>query len=782
MRLLPLVCLLIALPAAAEPKSKSMILADRHSAADIVVARDDAAVVAIAARDLAGDIASMSGTAPVVTESSTAKRQVWIGTIGNSPLIDGVASRIDAARLKGCWECFVITVIDHARAGVDQALVIAGSDRRGTAYGVYEISRMIGVSPWVWWADVKPAHRDVLTIPAGTRRFGPPSVKYRGIFINDEDWGLEPWAARTFDPKYGNVGPKTYERVFDLMLRLRANTLWPAMHAVSKPFNADPANAVLADTYGIIMGASHAEPMLRNNVGEWKDDHERYNYATNSEGVEAYWRERLKTNGKYENLYTLGMRGIHDSAMIGADTPEARRVLLNKVIADQRQLIEDEVGTPESVAQIFVPYKEVLDTYRLGIDLPDDVTLVWPDDNFGYIRQFPTLAERQRQRTGGSGVYYHLSYLGAPLSYIWLSTTPPALIKEELTRAYDNGVDRLWMINAGDIKPAEVSLTYVFDLAWDVPGVRKLSQRQYLDRFAAATFGADNAQAIGGVLDQYYRLNFVRRPEHLQWWLGKGSTPKSSPWSARQIADRVADVDNLLKAAGRLSVAPEQKDALFELVHYPAEASALANRRYFALECSAIPEKGCDAGGVANAHSADDALKGLTAHYDELQGGKWAGLINEEPADGDWTSFRIAKPQWPGSAAMAVTPVVEAVTIPLKPTVGWTAVDGLGLQAKAGKPLTVDADVPQGFSTLRLSILPTFPTSGAKSWRLGVQVDNGTPQVVTFDRAKLDAGWQAGVLDNALRVAGPSGLSGHVRIRIVALDDDLILEGLSFVR
>ncbi len=777
MRLLPLFCLLIALPAAAEPKS--MVLADAHSAADIVVAKDDAAVVSVAAHDLSDDIASVTGTTPAVTESSTARRQIWIGTAGKSPLIDGVAARIGADKLENCWECFVITTIDHPAPGVDRALVIAGSDRRGTAYGALEISRMIGVSPWVWWADVKPRHQDTLTIPAGLKRFGPPSVRYRGLFINDEDWGLEPWAAKTFDPAYGNIGPKTYERVFDLMLRLRANTLWPAMHAVSKPFNADPANAALADRYAIVMGASHAEPMLRNNVGEWKAPADDYNYATNPEGVKAYWRERLKANKAYENLYTIGMRGIHDSPMLGADTPQARRDLLNKVLADQRQLIKDEVGPPEGVAQIFVPYKEVLDIYRTGLDLPDDVTVVWPDDNFGYIRQFPTAADRKRK--GGSGVYYHLSYLGAPLSYIWLSTTPPALIKEELTRAWDNGVDRLWMVNAGDIKPMEVSLSYVFDLAWDVPGTRRLSQRQYLDRLAGQTFGRDKAEAIGGVLDTYYRLNFVRRPEHLQWWWGKGATPESSPWTARQIDARLAAFDGLLKAAGQV-VAPDQKDALFELVQYPVGASALANKRYFALECAALPEKGCDAGGVDAAHAADDALKGLTAHFGEVAGGKWAGLINEEPADKQWTSFRIAKPQWPGSPTLAATPKVETVPVPLKPGDGWTLVDGLGLQGRAGASLTVEADVPQGFPALRLSVLPTFPTHGAKAWRLGVQINDGTPMVVTFDRAQLDKAWQAGVLDNALRAAGPAGLGGHIHIRIVALDDDLILEGLDFVR
>jgi hypothetical protein len=348
------------------------------------------------------------------------------------------ARKLDVGDLKGAWESFVIAVVDRPTPDVPRALVIVGSDRRGAAYGVYELSQAIGVSPWRWWADVPPPRRDQLYVAAGTRRLGPPSVKYRGIFINDEDWGLQPWAAHTFEPETGNIGPKTYARVFDLLLRLKANTLWPAMHPTTAPFNDDPANAKLADRYAIVMGSSHAEPMLRNNVGEWKAPAETYNYATNPDGVLAYWRQRVTTNGEYENLYTLGMRGIHDSGMVGANDLASRKTLLETIFADQRRLLAERglQGAP----QVFTPYKEVLDVYRGGLKVPDDVTLVWPDDNFGYIRQFPDAAERQR--AGGSGVYYHLSYLGAPLSYLWLSTTPPALIQQQMGQAWDLGAPR----------------------------------------------------------------------------------------------------------------------------------------------------------------------------------------------------------------------------------------------------------------------------------------------------------------------------------------------------
>ncbi|MDI7774912.1 glycosyl hydrolase 115 family protein [Asticcacaulis sp. EMRT-3] len=780
MRHIVFVCLLLLLPVTAHaqtpwitghPSAGDMAL----KGASIVYDDADAAVISVAAHDLARDMGRVTGQTPAI--GSQAARQIWIGTVGHSALIDSLGAKLDLSRLKGCWECFVISVVDHPKPGVEQALVIAGSDRRGAAYGAYEVSRAIGVSPWVWWADVTPKHQDALYAAAGTHRFGPPSVKYRGIFINDEDWGLEPWAAKTFDPATGNFGPKTYERVFDLLLRLRANTLWPAMHKVSKAFNLDPANAALADRYAIVMGSSHAEPMLRNNVGEWTDDPANFNYATHPDEVKAYWRARLKTNGKYENIYTLGMRGIHDSAMVGAKTSEEKRALLNRVLHDQRQLLADEVGAPDTLPQVFVPYKEVLDVYRTGLDLPDDVTIMWPDDNFGYIRQFPDAAERKR--SGGSGVYYHLEYLGGPVSYIWLSTTPPALIGEEMGRAYDHGARRMWIFNVGDIKPAEIDISYAFDLAWNIADTRRLTQKQWLTRFSAETFGAPQAARIGDVLDRYYQLNFERRPEQLQWYWGKGVKPVASPLSAPAIDARVAAFDALRRDADAAST---QSDAYFELVGYPVAASALANRRYFALECLEAA-KPCKVSGEAPARVADDAITALDARYNRLQDGKWAGLINEEPADGQW-SFRTAPPPWPGSKqALSPAPAETVTRLPLPVAKGWTRIAGMGrsgyvLRADGRSPLTIKG-VVQG--RLRIAILPTFPANGAKAWRLSVSVNGRAAQVLTYPRDDLDKGWEAGVMANRL-VQDAGTVSGPVTVAITPLDPGVIVEGIEAVR
>ncbi|HEX8414709.1 MAG TPA: glycosyl hydrolase 115 family protein, partial [Sphingomicrobium sp.] len=384
------------------PSAGSVALAG----ANVVTAPGDHEVVQIAAEDLRRDLQR-------VTAGGSGGTPIWAGTIGRSPAIDQLdaSGKLDVTALKGRWESFVIATVERPAPGVPRALVIVGSDRRGTAYGIYELSRAIGVSPWHWWADVTPLRRSGLFVRAGTQRFGPPSVKYRGIFINDEDWGLTPWSATNFEPGTAGMGPKTYAKVFELLLRLKANTLWPAMHKISPAFNTNPDNARLADRFAIVMGSSHAEPMLRNNVGEWTADSRDYDYGKKPDVVRAYWEERVRSNGRFENIYTLGMRGIHDSGMQGANDMPTRRRMLESIFADQRGMISRHVSPRvERVPQVFTPYKEVLDVYRAGLTVPDDVTIMWPDDNFGYIRRFPAATERNR--SGGSGIYYHLSYLG----------------------------------------------------------------------------------------------------------------------------------------------------------------------------------------------------------------------------------------------------------------------------------------------------------------------------------------------------------------------------------
>ena len=742
---------------------------------------------AFVAQDLADDFKRLG-----LRTSAKGAVQIWVGAVGRHAQID--AAGLDLSKLKNCWECFHIEVLRNPAPGVSHALVIAGADRRGTAYGVYTLSQALGVSPWIWWADLAPLKRGPLHV-TGSLQDGP-AVKYRGLFINDEDWGLQPWAANTFEPEARNIGPRTYEQVFRLLLRLKANTLWPAMHQVSRAFNDNPRNAELAQRYGIVMGSSHAEPMLRNNVSEWKAPHEQYNYASHPQQVRDYWAERLKTNGRYESLFTLGMRGIHDSGMQGGGSVAEKQALLNGLLADQRELIRQHVGDPSKVPQVFVPYKEVLPLVP-GLALPDDVTLVWPDDNFGYIRQFPDAV--QAKRPGGSGIYYHLSYLGAPLSYLWLDTTPPALVAEEMGRAFDAGARQLWVVNAGDIKPHEVNLSHWFDLAWNPEAVRVQGQQAYLRQLAQRLFGAEE---IATIWDGYFRVNFERRPEHLQFHL-PGERMKRSGLSVAAMQQRLSRFAALLAVldAVRPRIAASQQQAFFHIVEYPLRASALANERFFALERYAATLERDPQGARAfatQAVRADLRLKALTARYNA---GRWQGILAEEPADGLWTSYRQLAPLLPAPglggtapdalkdmasamADLAPLPLVEPIAPSLRVIANdaWRRVPGLGrdegvLAARqAGATLELQGQA-NGATCLRVHVLPSYTGTPGEAWAADVLMD-GQTLPLRWPRGQQDAVWAQGVLANRLpaSVTLPER-SGPLTVQLRAQQRDLMFDG-----
>ena len=595
------------LSARSQFRSGDFPLVHNGKAATIVVSTADFKVTQVAAADLTADIEKVTTKKPTLI--TDAKEQienaVIIGTLGRSPLIDAVAKRLDVSRIRGKWESYIIATVERPLPNVRSALVIVGSDRRGTAFGVYEVSQMIGVSPWHWWADATPDRKANLVFSRGTIVSREPSVKYRGIFINDEDWGLQPWAAKTFEPETGDIGPKTYAKVFELLLRLKANTLWPAMHEVTKPFNSIPANRQVADDYAIVMGSSHAEPMLRNNVGEWKAEKNTYSFVTNPEGVTAYWEERARENGRFENIYTLGMRGIHDSPIIGTKSQAERIPLLEKIFSVQRGLIAKHVDANiETVPQIFCPYKEVLADYRAGLKVPDDVTIVFPDDNFGYIRAFPT--EQEQKRKGGFGVYYHISYLGRPLSYLWLNSTPPALIWQEMNKAYENGMRKLWIVNVGDIKPGEIGMEFFLQMAYDANRWTLENQHVFLRQWAAREFGDERAVEIAAIMDEYYRLGFQRKPEHLQWYL-PNETPRPSALTNTEKLDRIEAYAVLRKRADTVNAAltASKKDAFYELVLYPVRAATLANERFFAAEIAREYGAKWPATGIAMGETLD---------------------------------------------------------------------------------------------------------------------------------------------------------------------------------
>ncbi|TFW34903.1 glycosyl hydrolase 115 family protein [Massilia horti] len=784
-------------------KARDFALVSRTAAAPLMYDQADAAVVAHAVRDLAADVERVTGRRPEVKNSlqqAPATPVVLVGTLGGS-VADALASsgKIDPTALHGAWESFIIATVEAPMPGVPRALAIIGSDPRGTAFGVYELSQAIGVSPWYWWADVAPARKDALYVAAGTRRLGPPSVKYRGIFLNDEDWGMQPWAAKTFEPEHGGIGPKTYTRLFELLLRLKANTLWPAMHPGTPPFNSNPANAALAGEYAIVMGSSHAEPMLRNNVGEWKEPAAAYNYLTNRDGVLKYWDERLATNGSYENFYTLGMRGIHDSHMQGPKTDPERVGLLQKIFADQRALLESRVNPQvEQVPQLFCAYKEVLGLYRQGLEVPDDVTIMWPDDNFGYVRNFANAQERKR--AGGFGVYYHLSYLGAPMSYLWLSTTPPALVWEEMNRAYDAGAQRIWIANVGDLKPAEINTEFFLQMAWDIKRWRADNLPQFLTEWAGREFGAAHASEIADIMAGYYRLNYRRRPEHLQWWLPK-EQPRASGWTVDEAAERLAQFTRLRERVEALAprIGEDKRDAWFELVAYPVTAAALANQRFIEGE----------RGNLAAARAADARLDKLTDYWNtDLAGGKWRHMMAQEPADRQWPSFRLAKWTPPGYASEPPAPATMRSTVlaadrfdarragasarwQLVPGLGHTGAGAMTLFPATAAPVhpgRIALDAPRlsyrvrldaGEARAEVHLIPTYPNAGSVL-RLAVALDDGPVRLVELEVKDGGKEWAQGVLDNVRTVSAALGTvaAGQHTLHLYGVESGVVVDKL----
>jgi hypothetical protein len=619
----------------------------QRAAAPIYVDAQDAEVVRVAAEALAKDINSLSGVAPALRAAAEplATYAIVVGTLGHSALIDRLAATGAVPQLRGQWEAFSISVVDNPLGRAGKALVVAGSDRRGTAFGVFELSRRLGISPWYWWADVTPRRQEHLYLTAGTHLSAPPTVKYRGIFLNDEDWGLQPWAAQNMDPDLKDIGPNTYARLFELLLRLKANLIWPAMHPSTRAFFHYPGNPQMADRYAILVGTSHAEPMLRNNVDEWKEPKMGpFDYFGNRPAVLAYWQQRVREAASLEAIYSLGMRGVHDSGMLGAETPQEAAQMVGHVLTDQRDLLRRYVAPDVTqVPQVFTAYKEVLNVYDQGLKLPDDVTLAWPDDNYGYISRLSNAAEQAR--AGGSGVYYHASYWGRPHDYLWLNSTHPALIRAEMLKAHDLKTDRLWVLNVGDLKPLEYNVQLFLDMAYrPADFAPPAAVPAHLQQWLQEAFGAAQAPAIRALLWEYYDLAFERRPEFMGWSQTEPTTKTHRTAynhfyygdEAQRRLDRYA---SLVQQAQQLraQIAPDRADAFYELVYYPVVGAALLNQKFLYQDKSylyARQNRACAADYARWAQQAYASIETETAYYNQqLAGGKWRGMMSMHPRD-----------------------------------------------------------------------------------------------------------------------------------------------------
>lgn len=610
------------------PTPGAFALAGGKTVAPIVVDTADFPGVARAAGDLAKDIERVTGRTGEVLNGtqSVATSPVLIGTIGKSPLIDGLikAGKLRADAVAGKWESYVIEVVKDPMPGVAQALVIAGSDKRGTVYGIYDLSENIGVSPWYWWADVPPQKRDTLYVNAGRYEQGPPAVKYRGIFLNDEAPCLTGWARQQF----GGLNSKFYTRVFELLLRLRANYMWPAMWG--NAFNEDdPDNARLADEYGIVMGTSHQEPMLRAQAEfdrKHKDPAKFWNYATNPEGMEKFWRDGIRRNKNFESIITMGMRGRNDTEMIEGATIKQSSDLLEKIVARQRQILAEEINPDVTkVPQMWCLYKEVQNYYEHGLRVPDDVTLLWAEDNWGNIRRVPSPEERKRP--GGAGIYYHFDYVGGPRSYKWLNTNPLPKIQEQMHNAWAYGADRIWIVNVGDLKPMELPIQFFMTMAWNPAAMSRDHVADFTRRWAAQQFGAENAEAVADLVSKYGKYNGWRKPELID--------PKTFSLVNYGEADRVEKLwSDLVAKAETLEakIPAEGKDAYFQLVLHPIKACATVTQMYIAAgRNELIARQGrVSANAQAERVKALFALdKQITDRYHQLGNGKWNHMMSQ---------------------------------------------------------------------------------------------------------------------------------------------------------
>jgi hypothetical protein len=588
------------------------------------------------------DVKEITDQYPAILNKTGAKGpEIVAGTLGESKLLAKIIKKhkLNTDSVLGRWEAFSVQIVNRREGNL---LVVMGSDRRGTAYGIMEISRMIGISPWIWWADVKPERKNELFVELTKPVTQKPSVQYRGIFLNDEDWGLKPWASKTVEPETGEIGPKTYCKIFELMLRLRANTIWPAMHECTTPFYYVKGNAALADSFGIIISTSHCEPMMRSNPLEWdKKKRGAYNFFNNKNNVTEYWSERLTEVSGYENIYTVGMRGIHDGAMEGAKTISQQVDGLTEVFSIQRDLLSNKLKkNAEEIPQIFIPYKEVLDAYNAGLKVPEDVTLVWCDDNYGYLTRLSNEAERRRK--GGSGVYYHISYWGRPHDYLWLGTTQPAFIWQEMQKAWSYDARKLWILNVGDIKPAEYLTEFFLDMAWDIDAIKPDGVSQHLESWLGNTFGNQHAASLKSIMDEYYRLAFIRKPEYMGWSQTEPTTKvKSTDLNfaefGDEIASRLMQYDRIDKQVDSLSklIPASLKSAYFELVKYPVSGAADMNRKWLNKQYADLfaPFNLNETKLVAEKSlKAWESIQRMTAYYnDSIENGKWKHMMSSQP-------------------------------------------------------------------------------------------------------------------------------------------------------
>ena len=736
---------------------------------------------------------------------------------GNDPANNLIILSKDAAAFAYKKEAFQLKAADGN-------LYIKGSDDHGLAYGILEVSRLLGVSPWEWWADAKPKHLDSFSLKDGYQNAQAPSVEFRGIFINDEDWGLMPWSSKTYEPSNikGHIGPKTNARIFELLLRLRANTYWPAMHECTRPFFLTEGNREVAQQYGIYIGGSHCEPMASSTAGEWrvrgKGD---YDFLHNKENVLQFWEDRVKEVAGQPILYTIGMRGVHDGAMQGAKTVQEQKTVLDSVLKAQRMMLAKYVNKDVTqVPQLFVPYKEVLDVYHAGLQVPEDVCLVWCDDNYGMVRHFPTAEERARK--GGNGIYYHVSYWGRPHDYLWLGTFSPSLMFQQMSEAWHKGIQKFWILNVGDIKPAEYQIELFLDMAWNMNSIypgdhadKELMPNnewlvQHEQNFWTREFGKAMAEKMLPVMQESYRLAYIRKPEFLgntrcEEWDKKYSIITDLPWSEeyilnrladyKKLADKASDIEKMLdKAIAKGELPKERKDEYYQLFKYPVQAAAqMNNKLLYAQLARHGKETSKDEGTTywSMSDAAFDSIARMTKVYNEgyYNHGKWNRMMDFQPRKQPVFN-RVPR-------TVASTPMMKEE----KSLSRWNATDcsfghpiawyGLGYEGKAAG-IAKNTELGFEFSgkkiegdsvTIELRMVPTHPMDD-KKLRVALSLDGGEAVVREYQTGGRSEQWKVNTLQcqARIRITLPIAKMKKHCLAVKALDEGVVLDQIRLLR
>lgn len=777
-------------------------------------------VVTVAAGMFSADMEAVTGkSAQRVDQDKAAIRIYQLDTSSESEIKDVENVGINVKALSSLTDGFAI----KEAGGI---VHIAGANGRGAAYGLLEMSRKAGVSPWIWWGDVLPTPKDKLTIEDGYDDMQGASVERRGIFINDEDWSLRPWSHLNFEPSdKTEIGAATYRKIFELLLRLRGNTLWPAMHEGTTAFFLVEGAKQQADSCGIIIGTSHCEPMLRNNVGEWDTTKRgRFNYKTNKDEVQSYWKERLQQvkNSKGGNIFTVGMRGIHDSSMEGYKTIEEKFEGLQQVIDDQQTLIAENIGDPSLQDQVFVPYKEVLELYGMGLKVPDYVTLMWCDDNHGYLTRLSN--EKEQKRSGGGGVYYHLSYWGQPHDYLWLTTTQPGLILHQMRQAYDNNVRKLWIANVHDPKVAGYDLELFLDLAWDINSVDPSSLRSHYKAWLTRQFGERAAELIFPAMHDFYRLCGERKPEFMGWsqvekdrnLYERRLTPvRSTEFNPKEFGDELNRyVEEFDKASYVVDYAtkfvdPSLYDAYFSAVIYPVCASAAHARSLLKAQEARTLASGRNAtvdradleerikAACAQSQRAYQQVRKLTEYYnDVVSDGKWKWSMDMRPRDLP-VFFAPSLPLQLSDQEMLSYPTPEANN-PLPPVPGnvvvanadsYSRVNGIAtpigmlghsmnaVSLEKGSTLTYDFEVEEeSDGVIRVALIPTHAIDGVDV-RFSVRIDGCRPEVFSLKEPFRSEQWKENVMrGQTIRNVPVLLKAGKHKLEIKALDDNIVVD------